>query len=189
MASLATTDFRPKLKIEIDGTPYRIVTSQFVKPGKGVAFYKVKMKNLLTGNVQERNFRSGEKVDAPDIEDKEMQFLYADDEDFHFMDSGTYEQVAIPAAAVGDAKDYLKEETVVEIMFYNGKAIDIELPNFVVLEVTQTDPAVKGDTVQGASKPATLETGATINVPLFVNEGEKLKIDTRTGEYVERAKD
>lgn len=185
---LDTTDFRPKLKIEVDGTPYTIVSSQFVKPGKGVAFYKVKMKNLLTGNVQERNFRSGDKVGRPDVEDREMSYLYSDEEAFHFMDQATFDQIPVPKENVGDAWKLLKEETVCQLLFYQGKCIDIELPNFVDLEVTQTAPAVKGDTVQGATKEAELETGAKIQVPLFINEGEKLKIDTRTGEYVERSK-
>lgn len=185
---LDTTSFRPKLKIEVDGSPYIIVTSQFVKPGKGVAFYKVKMKNLLTGGVQERNFRSGDKVGKPDIVSRTMQYLYNDGEDYHFMDQNDFEQVAVTKDQLGDAWKFLKEETIADIMFYEGKAIDVELPNFVVLEVTETMPAVAGNTVQGASKEATIETGAKIQVPLFVNEGEKLKIDTRSGEYVERAK-
>lgn len=185
---LDTTDFRPKLKIEVDGVPFIIVSSQFVKPGKGVAFYKVKMKNLLTGNVQERNFRSGDKVGQPDVQDREMQFLYAEGDEFHFMDQATYEQFPVPKADLGDAWRLLKEETIVSMIFYKGKAIDVELPNFVILEVTQTAPAIKGDTVQGATKEAELETGAKIQVPLFINEGEKLRIDTRTGAYVERAK-
>jgi elongation factor P len=185
---LATTDFRPKLKIEYEGTPYIIVSCQFVKPGKGVAFYKVKMKNLLTGNVQEKNFRSGDKVTRPDIDDREMQYLYNDADAYHFMDQESYEQIPIPRENLGDAWKFLIEETVCQVMFYKGKAIDIELPNFVVLEVTETTPAVKGDTVQGATKDALLSTGAKIQIPLFLNENEKVKIDTRTGEYVERAK-
>ncbi len=186
---LSTSDFRPKLKIEVDGTPYVIVQNQFVPPGKGVAFYKVKMKNLLTGGVQERNFRSGEKVGQPDIQDREMQFLYSDGDEYHFMDQQDFEQLPLSKEQLGDAWKFLKEETTCQILFYQGKAIDVELPNFAVLEITETTPAVKGDTVQGATKDAVIETGASLRVPLFLNEGEKIKIDTRTGEYVERAKE
>ncbi len=178
-----TTDFRNKLKIEVDGTPYIITACQFVKPGKGVAFYKVKMKNLLNGGVQERNFRSGDKVGRPDIDEREMSFLYAEGDDYHFMDQNTYEQFAIDKSNLGDAWKLLKEETVCNVMFYQGKAIDIDLPNFVVLEITQTTPAVKGDTVQGATKDAIIETGAKIQVPLFINEGDVIRVDTETGSY------
>ncbi len=188
MATYDTSDFRPKLKIEIEGVPFRIVSSQFVKPGKGVAFYKVKMKNLLTGGVQERNFRSGDKVDVPDINEAEMEFLYADGDGWHFMDQKTYEQVAIQEESLTEVKGYLKESTVCQIMFYRGKPIDIEPPNFVTLKVAECPPAVRGDTVSGATKEATMETGLKLHVPLFINQEDMVRIDTRTGEYLDRQK-
>lgn len=184
----STNQFRKGLKIEVDGDPYNIVDFQHVKPGKGNAFVRTRLKNLITGNVLERTFRSGEKVDQPDLEQKTMQFLYSEGEDFHFMDTTTYEQTSILAENLGDAVNYLKENTDCDLLFYQGTAIDIALPTFIEVTITKTDPGLKGDTVSGATKPAEIETGATIQVPLFIEEGERVRIDTRTGDYVERVK-
>ena len=182
----STTDFRRGLKIEYKGEPYEIIEFQHVKPGKGAAFVKTRMKNLLTGNVLDINFRSGDKFEKPDLEEREMQFLYSDGSGYWFMDVETYDQISIPADNLGEKAGYLQEGIQVTILFYKGKAIDIELPNFVELKVVETEPGVRGDTVSGGSKPAKLETGLVVNVPLFINEGDVIKIDTRTGEYVER---
>lgn len=181
-----TTDFRKNLKIEIDGDPYIIVDYQHVKPGKGVAFVKTKVKNLLTGNVNELTFRSGDTVGKPDIEEKEMQFLYLEGDDYHFMDNDSYEQIFITREQLGDTVDWLQENIIVDIMMYKGRPIGVEPPNFVELEVTETDPGVKGDTASGGSKPATLETGAVVNVPFHVNIGDKVRVDTRSREYVKK---
>ena len=182
-----TSDLRKGLKIMIDGAPYIVVEAQFVKPGKGAAFTRTKMKNLLTGGVIERNIRSGEKMDGADVEDREVTFLYKEGDDaFVFMDKASYEQTAVPASTVDDAWKFLKENMDCYVTFYNGRAISVTLPNFVELRVTQSDPGVRGDTATNATKPATLETGASINVPMFINEGDTLKIDTRSGEYLGR---
>lgn len=181
-----TSDFRKGLKIEIDGEPFIIVEAQHVKPGKGVAFVKTRYKSLISGNVLDKNFRSGDKVDKPDLEEREMQYLYHDGTHWVFMDTGNFEQVHLGDDAVGEAKDFIKDNLSLMILFHNSKAISLDLPNFVELQVVQTDPGVKGDTAQGGTKPATLETGAVINVPLYMNEGETVKVDTRTGQFVER---
>ncbi|MCD6292115.1 MAG: elongation factor P [Deltaproteobacteria bacterium] len=183
----STPDFRRGLRIELNNEPFIIVSFQHVKPGKGGAFVRTKLKNLLNGNVVDRTFRSGEKVGKPDIEEKEMQYLYTDG-DFHFMDNDTYEQTALTADIVGNAKDYLQENSVVTVLFYKGRVINLELPTFVTLEVTEAEPGLKGDTASSVTKPVTVETGARINVPLFINPGDRLRIDTRTGEYMERVK-
>lgn len=184
----STQEFRKNLKIEIDGVPYVIIECQHVKPGKGVAFVKTRYKSLITGNVLSNSFRSGDMVAKPDLEERSMEYLYKEDDKYIFMDQDNYEQVFIEAKNIEEAIPYLKDNLNVEVLFYRGSAISIELPNFVVLQVTQSDPGVKGDTAQGGTKPATLETGATINVPLYLNEGEYVKVDTRSGEFVERAK-
>jgi len=181
-----TTDFRKNLKIEMDGDPWVIVSAQHVKPGKGVAIVKTRMKNLITGRVLERNFRSGDKVAKPNLADREMQFLYTDGDMWVFMDNNNYEQVHLPHEAVEEALPYLTDNLQVQILFYDGKAISIEVPTFVELQITQSDPGVKGDTAQGATKPATLQTGAVIQVPLFVEEGEIVRVDTRSGTFHER---
>ena len=183
----STPDFRRGLKIEINDEPFTIVSFQHVKPGKGGAFVRTKLKNLLNGNVVDRTFRSGEKVGKPDIEEKEMQYLYTDG-DFHFMDNDTYEQTALAADLVGNDKDFLQENSTVTVLFYKGRVVNLELPTFVILEVTEAEPGLKGDTASSVTKPVTVETGARINVPLFINPGDRLKIDTRTGEYMERVK-
>ena len=188
MASYDTNDLRKGLKILIDGSPYTVVLAEFVKPGKGAAFTRTKMKNLLTGGVIERNIRSGEKIEAADVEENEMTFLYKEGEDFVFMDKKSYEQVHITAQTVDEAWQWMKDNLDVYVLFWNGRAIGITPPNFVELLITRSDPGVRGDTATGASKQATLETGATVAVPLFISEGETIRIDTRSGEYMERVK-
>jgi elongation factor P len=184
----STPDFRKGLRIELGNEPYVIVDFQHVKPGKGGAFVRTKLKNLLNGRVVDKTFRSGEKVGKPDMEEKEMQFLYKDDE-YHFMDNSSYEQIALSGEVIGDSKNFLQENTNVTILFYQNRPINLELPIFVELEVVEAEPGVKGDTASGASKPVTVETGAKIQVPLFIEEGDRLKIDTRSGEYIERVKE
>ena len=181
-----TSEFRKGMKIEVDGDPFEIVEFQHVKPGKGSAFVRTTIRNLLTGRVLTPTFKSGDKVGRPDIEEKDMQFLYVQGEEYHFMDTKTYEQTFVGDKALGEAKNYLKENINASVLFYNGKAIGVTLPNSVDLKVTKCDPGVRGDTVSGATKPATLETGYQVNVPLFINEGDVLKIDTRDGKYLTR---
>jgi elongation factor P len=183
-----TTDFRRGLKIEIDGEPFIIQEFQHVKPGKGGAFVRTKLKSLISGNVIDRTFKSGDKVDRPDMVEKEMQYLYREGDSFYFMDNQSYEQQFIDIEYLQGADAFLQENVSVTVLFHNQKPIAVELPNFVELAVTQTDPGFKGDTASGATKPATLETGATIQVPLFIKEGERIRIDTRTGQYTERVK-
>ena len=189
MASYSTNEFKSGLKIMLDGEPYNIVENEFVKPGKGQAFNRVKVKNLKNGRVVEKTFKSGEKVDAADVMDTEMQYLYNDGEYWHFMDESSYDQVQADAVAVGDNSQWLKEQDICNVILWNGAPISVEPPNFVTLSVTETDPGLKGDTAQGGVKPATLETGAVVRVPLFIEIGDVLKIDTRSGEYVSRAKE
>ena len=183
-----TSDIRKGLKIEIDGDPYTVIDFQFVKPGKGNAFTRTKIKNLMTGAVLERTYRSGEKLQEAAMDERNMQFLYQDEAGFHFMDTVSYEQVAMSEDMVGDDSRFLLENLEVTVLTHNAKPVSIAFPNFVELEVVETEPGVKGDTVSGARKPATMNTGAVINVPLFIERGEKLRIDTRTGEYAERVK-
>lgn len=180
-------DFKNGITFEMEGNIYVIVEFQHVKPGKGAAFVRTKMKNLKTGAVTEKSFRPTEKFENAHIERKDMQYLYSDGELFHFMDEETYDQIGMTADQLGDALKFVKENEVVKMLSHDGKIFGVEPPISVVLEVTHTEPGVAGNTAQGATKPATVETGATINVPLFVNIGDKLKIDTRTGEYVSRA--
>ena len=182
----STSDIRKGLRIEIGNEPFSIIDFLHVKPGKGGAFIRTKLKNLKTGSVIDKTFRSGEKLKKADLEEKEMQYLYNDGDSYHFMDNETYEQFSLPANKIEYEKNFLKENTNVKVLFFKGDAISIELPTFVELEVTHTEPGLKGDTASSASKPATLETDYTLNVPLFINIGDILKIDTRTGEYVER---
>ncbi|NCG17958.1 MAG: elongation factor P [Rhodobacterales bacterium] len=183
-----TSDIKKGLKIEMDGKPWTVTEFQFVKPGKGCAFTRTKLKNLLSGNVIDRTFKTGEKLEEADVENATMQFLYKDHEAFHCMDTDTYEQVGIPAKAIGKQSDYLVEEMEVEVLFYKGAPVSIEVPNFVELEITYCEPGIKGNTATGSVKPATMSTGATVNVPLFVENGTWIKIDTRTGAYVERVR-
>ena len=182
---VSTAEFKKGLRIVFDGQPYVIVDFQHVKPGNGGAFIRTKLKHMRQGRVIDNTFRSGEKVELVDFEEKHMQFLYRDDR-YHFMDLETYEQMSLSADEVGEAREYLKENTEVEVLYIDGAPATVELPNFVELSIARTDPGVRGDTAQGGTKPATLETGAVIQVPLFLNEGDMVKIDTRTGEYLGR---
>ncbi|QQR88561.1 MAG: elongation factor P [Myxococcales bacterium] len=183
-----TSDVKKGLKIQIDGTPYVVVDFQFVKPGKGQAFTRTKMKNMINGNVIEKTYKSGEKLEKADLEERQMQFLYKEGDNYVFMDTGTYDQIQIMEEQMVDAKGYLLDGTMVDVLLFDGKAIGVTLPNFAELQITQTDPGFKGDTATGATKPAIMETGLTVNVPLFVTEGETIKVDTRNGQYVERVK-
>lgn len=183
-----TSQFRNGLKVILDGQPYVMTYFQHVKPGKGGAFVRTRVKNLLNGKVLERNFRSGERVELADIEEKRMQYLYLDGDNLVFMDQETFDQIPFPQEVVGDARKFLKENMEVEVLFWNGRPVNVELPAFVELVVTRCDPGLKGDTASGATKPATLETGAVVSVPLFVKEGDTLRIDTRTEEYVDRVR-
>lgn len=189
MASYNTNEFRSGLKLMIDGDPCAIVENEFVKPGKGQAFNRVKIRNLKTGRVIDRTYKSGESVEAADVIDTDMQYLYNDGEFWYFMDPDSYEQIGADANAVGENTKWLKEQDTYTVTLWNGEPLTITPPNFVLLTVAQTDPGVRGDTSGGGGKPATMETGAVIRVPLFINEGELLKVDTRTSEYVGRAKD
>ncbi len=187
MASYNTNEFRAGLKILLDGDPYNIVANEFVKPGKGQAFNRVRVRNLRTGRTVEKTFKSGESVEAADVVDLDMQYLYADGEFWHFMKPDTFEQFAADATAVADAKQWLKQEDKCIVTLWNGAPLLVTPPNFVELVIVETDPGVRGDTAQGGGKPAKLETGAVVRVPLFVEEGTKIRVDTRNGEYVSRA--
>ena len=182
---VSTAEFRKGLKIDLDGQPYNIVDFQHVKPGKGGAFVRTKLKHMRQGRVIDNTFRSGEKVGLVDFEDKHMQFLYRD-ERYNFMDTETYEQLSLSADEVGEAREYLRENIEVDVLYIAGSPTAVELPNFVELAIARTDPGVRGDTAQGGTKPATLETGAVVQVPLFLSEGDVVKVDTRTGEYLGR---
>ncbi len=184
----STAEFKKGLKIELDGAPYVIADFQHVKPGKGGAFVRTKLKNLLTGRVLDQTFRSGERVKKPDLMEKEMQYLYREGDDYCMMDNETYEQIMIRGEQVGDARLFLTENMNLKVLFFNKQPVAVDLPNFVELTVAQTEPGFRGDTATGGTKPATLESGAVIQVPLFINEGDRLKVDTRTGTYIERLK-
>lgn len=188
MALISTNEFRGGLKVMLDGDPCSIIENEFVKPGKGQAFNRVKMRNLKTGRVVERTFKSGETLEAADVVDSEMQYLYSDGELWHFMVPDTFEQHAADANAVGDTLKWLKEQDICIVTLWNGAPIAVSPPNFVELTIVETDPGIRGDTSGGGGKPATLETGAVVRVPLFVQTGEIIKVDTRTGEYVSRVK-
>lgn len=188
MANYGTSEFRSGLRILIDGDPCVIVENEFVKPGKGQAFNRVRIRNLKTGRVVDKTFKSGETVEAADVMEMEMQFLYADGEFWHFMLQDTFEQYAADENAVGEAKQWLKEEDVCQVTLWNNAPLLVAAPKFVDLEIVKTDPGVRGDTASGGVKPATLSTGAVVKVPLFVEQGEVIKVDTRSGEYVSRVK-
>jgi len=180
-------DLRPGTKIELDGVPHIVIDYQWVKPGKGGAFNRTKLKNMRTGAIAERTFRTEEKLEPAELEERRAQFLYRSGDEYHFMDTETYEQFFLSEDQLGDARKFVKEEMVVTIISHGGSPLTVEVPTFVELAVVETDPGVRGDTASGGSKPATLETGAVIQVPLFINIGERLRVDTRTGTYIERA--
>ena len=186
--SVSTNNLKNGMAISYDGKTWVIVEFQHVKPGKGGAFVRTKLKSLKSGNVIDRTYRSGEKVDSPNLEEKNMQYLYASGDEYYFMDNDTYEQTHLTEAQLGENRKWLKENSVIQVLYHNGEPIGVEVPMFLELKVVQTDPGVKGDTASGGSKPATLETGAVVKVPLYLEEGVVIKVDTRTGEYLERVK-
>jgi elongation factor P len=188
MASYSTSEFKSGIKILLDGDPYVIVENEMVKPGKGQAFNRVRVRNLKTGRTVEKTFKSGDSVEAADVVDRPMQYLYADGDLCYFMEPETFEQLPASAAAVGDAREWLKEQDTCTVTLWNGVPLTVEPPNFVELKIVETDPGVRGDTATGGLKPAKLETGAVVKVPLFINEGEVIKVDTRTSTYVSRVK-
>jgi elongation factor P len=188
MASYSTSEFRSGLKLMLDGDPCSIIENEFVKPGKGQAFSRVRLRNLKNGRVWERTFKSGETLEAADVMDRDMEYLYNDGEFWHFMEPDTFEQYPADANAVGEAAKWLKEQDRCEVTLYNGSPLSVTPANFVELEIVETDPGLKGDTASGGSKPATLSTGAVVKVPLFLSQGEVIRIDTRSGEYVGRGK-
>jgi len=188
MANYSTNEFKSGLKVMLDGDPCTIVENEFVKPGKGQAFNRVKLRNLITGRILEKTFKSGDTLEGADVLDLEMQYLYSDGEMWHFMDPNTFEQHAADKKAMADAAKWLKGEETCTVTLYNGRPLNVMPPNTVTLQITQTDPGVRGDTATGGTKPATLETDAVVKVPLFVEEGEVIKVDTRSGEYLSRAK-
>lgn len=189
MATYSTNEFRSGLKLMLDGDPCAVVENEFVKPGKGQAFNRVRLRNLKTGKVWERTFKSGESLEAADVRDVDMEYLYNDGEFWHFMEPNSFEQYQAAKSSVGDAAQWLREQDTVTITLWNDAPLIVTPPNHVELEIVQTDPGLKGDTAQGGTKPATLTTGAVVKVPLFISEGEVIRIDTRTGEYLGRAKE
>ena len=183
-----TSDIKKGLKVTIDGNPYTVVEFQFVKPGKGQAFTRTKLKNLITGSVLEKTFKTGEKLEPADVEERQMQYLYPEGDAWVFMDTGSYEQMQLREEQMGETRDYLLDGMMVDVLLWKGNPVGVTPPMFVELEVTETEPGFKGDTTSNVQKAATLETGKVVQVPLFIEQGEKLKIDTRTGSYVERVK-
>jgi elongation factor P len=188
MNLIDTSDFKNGMSVELDGEVFTIVEFQHVKPGKGGAFVRTKLKNVKNGAVLDKTFRAGEKMEQAILERKPMNYLYSSDGEYFFMDMETFDQVGLPASLLGDAARYLKENTEVQMLMHKEKIIGADVPFFMELEVAETDPGVRGDTASGGSKPATLETGAVVNVPLFINIGDRIKVDTRTNQYLERAK-
>ncbi len=184
---ISAGEFRNGITFELEGTVYQIVEFQHVKPGKGAAFVRTKLRNIINGAVIEKTFRPSEKMPRAHVERNEMQYLYNDGGLYYFMDQETYEQIPIDKQVLGDALKFVKENMNIKVLSYKGSVFGVEPPNFVELEITETEPGIKGDTATGATKPATVETGATIYVPLFINQGDVIRIDTRTGEYMERA--
>ena len=187
-AVLTAGELRKGVKLEIDGEPYLIVDFEFTKPGKGQALYRCRLKNMITGSQFDRTYRSGDKFTLADLEEQEMQYLYSDGSSYHFMNMASYEQIEIASEAVGDAANFLSENLLVSVLLFQGRPIGLTVPNFVELQIVSSAPGIKGDTASGSTKPATLSTGHVIQVPLFVEEGETVRIDTRTGQYVERVK-
>ena len=189
MATYSTNEFRSGMKVMLDGDPCAILENEFVKPGKGQAFNRVRMRNLKTGRVWERTFKSGESLQSADVKDTDMQYLYNDGEYWHFMEPDTFEQHQADKVTVGDTALWLREQDTCVVTLYNGAPLAVAAANHVDLEIIETDPGLKGDTAQGGTKPATLSTGVVVKVPLFVNRGEMIRVDTRTGEYVSRARE
>ena len=187
MANFSTNEFKSGLKVMLDGDPCSILENEFVKPGKGQAFNRVKMRNLKSGRVWERTFKSSDSLEGADVMDMTLEYSYTDGEFWYFMDPASYEQFAADRDAVAETEKWLKEQEQYEVALYNGAPLAVTPPNFIELAITETDPGLKGDTAQGGSKPATLSTGAVVRVPLFITEGEVIRIDTRSGEYVSRA--
>lgn len=185
---ISSNDFRPGVTIEIDGNVWQVIEFQHVKPGKGAAFVRSKLRNLQTGSVIERTFNAGVKFPAAQVEHKQMQYLYETDGSYYFMDVETYDQIMLNKEQLGNALNFLKAEMEAKVLFFNGTVIGVEIPNSVELAVIETEPGIRGNTATGATKPATVETGYIVRVPLFISEGDVLRIDTRTGEYLERAK-
>ena len=185
---ISTNDFHTGLTVEIDGQPWVVVDFQHVKPGKGAAFVRARIKNVITGSVLERTFNAGEKLPKAHIERREAQYLYSIGDEYTFMDTGNYDQITLMKKNLGSGTQYIKENMNVYIMSFDGRVIGVEVPNFVELTVSETDPGFKGDTATGGSKQAKLETGAVVKVPLFINKGDRIKVDTRTGQYIERVK-
>nr|HID58849.1 elongation factor P [Desulfobacterales bacterium] len=183
-----TSDFRRGLKIEVDGKPYEIIDFLHVKPGKGGAFVRTKLRNMVNGRVIDQTFRSGEKVGIPDLQEREMQFLYKEGKNYCLMDNETYDQIFLSDEQIGESRWFLPENVNIKVLFFNEKPIGVDLPIFVELTIVKTEPGIKGDTASKATKPATLETGKVISVPLFLDAGDRVKVDTRTGTYVERVK-
>ena len=186
---ISSNDFRPGVTIEIDGDAYQVLEFQHVKPGKGAAFVRTKLKNIRTGSTVERTFDAGEKVPKAHLDRRDMEYLYNDGEAFIFMDQENYDQIPISEEQLGESVKFLIENMVCSVLFYKGAIMGIDLPGQVTLTVTETEPGIKGDTASGGTKPAILETGAKVNVPFFINEGDRLRINTKTGEYIERAKE
>jgi elongation factor P len=186
MAQISTNEFRAGYKVELEGEPYQIVGNEFVKPGKGQPFNRVKLKHLKTGRVIERTFKSGEKLDLADVEDKKMRMLYKEVDGAVFMDEKTFDQISVPLTVIGDKEQWLKEEVEYDLVFYKGEIIDFVPPTFMEMTITETAVGLRGDTSGRVLKPAVTDTGAKVQVPIFINSGEKIKIDTRTGEYVSR---
>ena len=189
MATYGSNDFKNGMKVMVDGDPCNIVETEFVKPGKGQAFTRIKIRNLKSGRVVERTFKSGDSLEVADVLETDMQYLYSDGEQWHFMHPETFEQLSAGIEAVEDAVKWLKEQDICTVTLWNGALIAVTPPNFVQLTITETDPGVRGDTASGGGKPATLETGAVVKVPLFLDIGEVVKVDTRSGEYVSRVKE
>lgn len=189
MANYSTNEFRSGLKVMLDGDPCSILENEFVKPGKGQAFNRVKLRNLKSGRVLEKTFKSGESIEAADVMDMDMQYLYEDGDFWYFMEPNTFEQYPATETAVGESKQWLKEQDTCVVTLYNGAPLSVTPPNHVELEIVETDPGLRGDTAQGGNKPALLSTGATVKVPLFLDQGDVIRVDTRTGEYQGRAKD
>ncbi len=189
MTTYNTNEFKPGLKVMLDGDPCSIIENEFVKPGKGQAFNRVKIRNLKTGRVIERTFKSGDSMEGADVVDTEMQYLYSDGEFWHFMNPESFEQIAADSKAVGESTKWLKEQDTCMVTLWNGVPLTVEPPHTVVLKIVETDPGVRGDTSGGGGKPATLDTGAVVRVPLFIQTGELIKVNTRTGEYISRAKE